>query len=291
MEALEGELTNLYLNDESFETNISLKLHKKKVDAFNTLVVKKKERRPEERKRRREKYKEQRQNGAIKKDVLRDQQLKTLREAQHKNIKVCVDLQYEQHMNQKELNQLSNQLKRVYSANKSSVSPFHLYFTHLDGQILNVCREKVSGFDDFIVDFDERSVLDVFDPSHLVYLSPDASQYLTELEEDSTYVIGGLVDDTVQSQISSSFCDKAGLRSCKLPIDLYMDKGATGSFKQILTVNQIFEILLKFYETKDWRVALAAGVPNKTGFVLKPLSEPDLLNPEETPSLNKENPC
>ena len=26
-------------------------------------------------------------------------------------------------------------------------------------------------------------------------------QYLTELEEDSTYVIGGLVDDTVQSQV------------------------------------------------------------------------------------------
>ena len=40
MEALEGELTTLYLNDESFETNISLKLHKKKVDAFNTLVGK-----------------------------------------------------------------------------------------------------------------------------------------------------------------------------------------------------------------------------------------------------------
>ena len=40
MEALEGELTALYLNDESFETNISLELRKKKVDMFNTHIGK-----------------------------------------------------------------------------------------------------------------------------------------------------------------------------------------------------------------------------------------------------------
>ena len=48
-----------------------------------------------------------------------------------------------------------------------------------------------------------------------------------------------------------------------------MTRSKTGSFKQILTINQVFDILLKYQETLDWKTALALNVPPQTGFVLK----------------------
>ncbi len=40
-------------------------------------------------------------------------------------------------------------------------------------------------------------------------------------------------------------------------------------FNSVKVLIQIFEILLKFYETADWKLALVAGVPPRTGFIIK----------------------
>jgi len=48
-------------------------------------------------------------------------QTSRLQDSLEKGLKVCVDLQFEELMNEKELNHLANQLKRVYSSNKASV--------------------------------------------------------------------------------------------------------------------------------------------------------------------------
>jgi len=254
------------------DTNLKSLSSMKKAEKFKAIQDRKKENRGEERKRRREKYKEERQNGAPPKDVVRDEQLKRLVEAQGTSVKICVDLQYEMLMNEKELNHLSNQLKRVYSANKASTSPVHLYFTNLkkDGKIYETCCDKIDGFEQFVVESEEESVVQLFDVESLVYLSPDADDYLTDLDHSKVYVIGGLVDDSVQSKVSLNFTQRANIASYKLPIPIYMERSKEGSFKQILTINQIFEILLKYYETNDWRTALGVGVPKKTGFVIKP---------------------
>jgi tRNA (guanine9-N1)-methyltransferase len=39
----------------------------------------------------------------------------------------------------------------------------------------------------------------------LVFLSPDAEEVLIELDQDSVYVVGGIVDRTVRKGITSSF--------------------------------------------------------------------------------------
>ena len=111
-------------------------------------------------------------------------------------------------------------------------------------------------------------------------------------------MIGGLVDDSVKKDTSRVFSDQSGLQTARLPIAENMQRGIgtfkqvingdiliivivafkhifTGNvviiiaFNQVLTVNQVFDTLLKFHETADWAVALAANVPPKTGFVLK----------------------
>jgi hypothetical protein len=165
----------------------------------------------------------------------------------------------------------------VYGANKASKRPFHLHFLSLkpEGRILRKCCEKNDGFLDYCLTFDSRSIPEAFaDTSRVVYLSPDAPTELERLDVDNIYIIGGLVDDSVQSRVSLSYAEQHGLRTARLPISRYMrrrtgcDSGGGATFKQILTINQIFEILLTLYETEDWKVALAKGVPPRTGFVV-----------------------
>lgn len=258
----------------------------KKKNKFKLLSERNRERRPEERTKRREKYKLERQNGAPSKDEVRKEQLIRLKNAIGTSLKVCVDLQYEHLMIEKELNHLANQVKRVYSNNKAAVKPVHLYLTSLDrtGLVYKTCCEKNDGFDNYILSQEERSVVDIFDPKSLIYLSPDADDVLTELEEDKVYVIGGLVDDSVKGQVTVDYSSCASIRCCRLPIPEYMERTGKGTYKQILTINQIFDILVKLYETGgDWRAALSVGVPPKTGFRVKPDldSDPD---PDDTSS-------
>ena len=151
---------------------------------YERAVGKKKEGRKEEQKRHRERYKQQRQEGGLAKDQTRKVQLGRLQEARQGGLRVGVDLQFEQLMNDKELNQLANQLKRVYGSNKASPAPFHLHLLNLvrSGKTFRTCCEKIDGFDKFVATFEERSVSEAFDPSEVVYLSPDSENVLESLD-------------------------------------------------------------------------------------------------------------
>ena len=107
-------------------------------------------------------------------------QLGRLQEARQGGLRVGVDLQFEQLMNDKELNQLANQLKRVYGSNKASPAPFHLHLLNLSktGKTFRTCCEKIAGFEQFVATFEERSVREAFDPSEVVYISCTALYYL-----------------------------------------------------------------------------------------------------------------
>lgn len=113
----------------------------------------------------------------------------------------------------------------------------------------------------------------------VVYLTADSSEELTELKEDETYIIGGIVDHNrykvsflrlCQPHFMSStllvqnLCLKksqdTNIRSARLPIGTYLSELKT---RKVLTVNQTFEILLKWTETRDWEQALYSVVPKR----------------------------
>lgn len=56
----------------------------------------------------------------------------------------------------------------------------------------------------------------------------------------------------------------------RLPIDEYMVKKSNPKnfHSKILAINQVFEILLAFCETKDWTTALVSGIPPGKGYVV-----------------------
>ena len=159
-------------------TKMSKNQMRKQAKFLRRVEMKKKGRKEEQRKAR-ERYKEERQEGGEHKDELRRVQLERLQAAMTggKAARVCVDLQFEQLMNLKELNQLAGQLRRVYGSNKSSRAPFHLHFVNLvrESKIHRVCCEKNDGFDQYLVTFEERGVQDLFEPSEVCFINSDRS--------------------------------------------------------------------------------------------------------------------
>ena len=83
------------------------------------------------------------------------------------------------------------------------------------------------------------------------------------------YVIGGLVDDSVKKNSTSSYAQNHGIKTAKLPIQEHCERAGSGTFKQIFTINQVFEILMKKANGSDWPQALSNCIPIKTGFVAK----------------------
>ncbi|OSD04443.1 hypothetical protein PYCCODRAFT_1347315, partial [Trametes coccinea BRFM310] len=94
----------------------------------------------------------------------------------------------------------------------------------------------------------------------VVYLTADADDELTELKEGDTYIIGGIVDHNRYKNLCLNKSKEHNIRSARLPIGTYLSELRT---RKVLTVNQTFEILLKWVETRDWEQALYSVIPKR----------------------------
>ncbi|KAF8925517.1 tRNA (guanine(9)-N(1))-methyltransferase [Dissophora ornata] len=93
----------------------------------------------------------------------------------------------------------------------------------------------------------------------VVYLSADSSNTITELEPGTCYVLGGIVDKNRYPHLCQSKAEKLGIETAQLPIGDYIQM----SSRRILTVNQVFEILLQFIECHDWKEAFLKVIPQR----------------------------
>ncbi|KAI0355403.1 hypothetical protein OH77DRAFT_1589872 [Trametes cingulata] len=94
----------------------------------------------------------------------------------------------------------------------------------------------------------------------VVYLTADADDELTELKEGETYIIGGIVDHNRYKNLCLNKSKEHQIRSARLPIGTYLSELRT---RKVLTVNQTFEILLKWVETRSWEQALYSVIPKR----------------------------
>jgi hypothetical protein len=184
--------------------------------------------------------------------------------------RICVDLSLESCMSHKECSRLAQQLCRLYGSNRNADKAAHVYFTGINksGFLYQECVRKNSGFENYLVEMTEKSLLEVFNLEEIVYLSPNSANVLETVEDDKVYVLGGLVDESVQKNVTQSNAEKLNIKTMRLPIAEHMGRTESGSFNPILTINQVFDILLAFIETGVWKVALPRGVPQRKGFIL-----------------------
>lgn len=194
------------------------------------------------------------------------------------SLKICIDCSFSDKMSSKEMSRLAQQIGRCYATNRSVSSPIHLTLCNLDKDskfYQELCRVN-DGFARYIIQMTEKSLEENFSDriDSIAYLSPDSETYLESLNTDNVYVIGGLVDETVNKKVTLSKCKNLKVNTYSLPIEKYMmRKPSNGSdskiysFNKILAINQVFDILANFFINKDWPKALECGVPKRKGFI------------------------
>lgn len=110
-------------------------------------------------------------------------------------------------------------------------------------------------------------VLELYAADQLVLLSPDAEAALLSLDASKVYVVGGIVDKTVQKGMTIGFAQDHGLAACRLPIKEHAQQLGLGfpgaSTRPILSVTDVVIALVEFNRLGDWEQALLAALPSR----------------------------
>ena len=193
-----------------------------------------------------------------------------------KNLAICLDLGWAGSMNGKEISKLASQLARVHGANKKSPKPAKVYFSSFaeESSLYAECVRKHIGFESYQIEMDHRPHHELFEKDEIVILSPDAEQPLEQVELGKVYVIGGIVDETRKHRLTLDQAATNQIAARRLPIREHLEledqsKRGRRGVCTILAANQVFEILLKQFETGCWKEALKVGVPPRKGFKIE----------------------
>lgn len=119
--------------------------------------------------------------------------------AYEKGLRVVVDLKYDTIMSEKEMHSLAKQIKYCYATIRRMITPFAFHLVNCKDRIESQLQ-KID-YDKWGIRAYKEPLKDVFPAQEIVYLSPDATEVLTELHQTSVYVIGGIVDKSKLSVI------------------------------------------------------------------------------------------
>ncbi|XP_062849438.1 tRNA methyltransferase 10 homolog B [Trichomycterus rosablanca] len=252
------------------ETSCSKNVMRKQRNWERIMEAKKSKRKEE--KQRRKQNQQEKDAPEFSKRVMKAITKERLEEARATGPRLCVDLSMTDCMSHKEICRLAGQIRRLYGSNKKSTQPFHLLLTDMkeDGLLYKECIRMNEGFLNYLIDITDESWIDLFPCADVVYLTPDAPEALEQVDEEKIYILGGLVDESIQKKISFARAQELGVHMARLPIDEYMVKkpNSKNFHSKILAINQVFDILLTFRDTGSWSKALTAGVPEGKGYTV-----------------------
>ncbi|KAG0590503.1 hypothetical protein M758_1G111500 [Ceratodon purpureus] len=181
---------------------------------------------------------------------------------------IVIDLEFGDKMRPNEISSLVQQVMYSYAANGKAAVPCRLSLTGCNGDI-RAQLEKHSGFDNWLLHKEDKSYIEVFEnrKEDLVYLTADSETVLETLDKSKIYIVGGLVDRNRWKGITAEKAERQGIATAKLPIGDHMKMLSS----QVLTVNQVVDILLQFLEVGDWGKALFTVIPPRKRGATEPL--------------------
>ncbi|KAF3160166.1 tRNA (guanine(9)-N(1))-methyltransferase [Orbilia oligospora] len=177
-------------------------------------------------------------------------------------IKCIVDCSFDEYMMDKEVASLGAQVSRCYSDNRIAKFSMDLWVTCVDKRLRShlylMHGDKWKSWRKIhVTDADYELTKDDIHARNVIYLSSDSDEMLETLEEGKTYIVGGIVDKNRYKGLCFNKAVGQGLRTAKLPIGEYIKM--TGRIT--LTTNQVVEIMLRWLELKDWKIAFEAVIP------------------------------
>uniref|UniRef100_A0A2D4FZT4 tRNA (guanine(9)-N(1))-methyltransferase n=1 Tax=Micrurus corallinus TaxID=54390 RepID=A0A2D4FZT4_MICCO len=94
---------------------------------------------------------------------------------------------------------------------------------------------------------------------------------LEEVDPQKVHILGGLVDESIQKKLTFQIAQERHLQTARLPIQEYMVKNinAKNYHSTTLAINQVFDALSTFCDTKSWEEALKAAVSPGKGYIFK----------------------
>ncbi|XP_072236860.1 tRNA methyltransferase 10 homolog C [Leuresthes tenuis] len=167
------------------------------------------------------------------------------------------DMSYHSQMSRREIENTVSQLLEVEGCNRRAVEPFHLHFCNLqpDGPYEQELLKRYGAetWERLFITSTERQHVDVFPREQLVYLTADSPNVLRTFDHSKVYIIGAMVDRSIQSGLSLANAKRLKLATARLPLDefLHWDMGAKN-----LTLDQMIRIMLTIKETGKWEEAL-----------------------------------
>ena len=171
---------------------------------------------------------------------------------------IVVDCAWESEHAEGPLKSLAQQILFCYGLNKRSQNPSYFYITSIQEKLKSQLSK--SHFEDWMgVISTEKDYTDVIKDKKFVYLTSDATDTLRSLDPSCAYIIGGIVD---RNRLKGATLRKAQLQNiqtAKLPLREY----CTLTSSPVLTVNHVFEILLRFAESNSWVDAFEAVLPGR----------------------------
>jgi hypothetical protein len=93
-----------------------------------------------------------------------------------------------------------------------------------------------------------------------VVLSPDADEVLTSFDKETVYIVPGVIDRTVTSEISLSLARRVGLPARRLPIQEFIPERQT----HVLNIDTVMKIFCLYSEhAGDWETTLREALPKR----------------------------
>ncbi|KAI6214123.1 TRNA methyltransferase 10-like protein A [Aphelenchoides besseyi] len=174
------------------------------------------------------------------------------------------------------------QLNFAYAANRRAENPLQYHIAHLNGRT-KMMFDELPGYKDWDVYQHQESILELWPPEQLIYLTADSNNIIDKLDPHKVYVIGGLLDRNQYPGLSKRKAEIMKTGHARLPIDEHVKLHT----RKVLTINQVFEILLRYYQTNSWEEAFFSVIPRRKGLekrealVINDLNPPHVLTVEE----------
>ncbi|OXU32135.1 hypothetical protein TSAR_002976 [Trichomalopsis sarcophagae] len=195
-------------------------------------------------------------------------------------LNVTIDLSFDELMISKDIAKLIKQILRCYTLNRRAVAPLQFSLTSFEGKSLDEMG-KHNGYEHWDVKFYSKSYLDIFPKDKIVYLTSESENIIEELNNDHVYVIGGLVDHNCQKGLCHRLAVEKGINHGRLPLDKFLQMKA----RKVLTVDHVFEIILRVTEGKTWQEAFLQVLPERKN--AQPVLKDTASNSDDSQSKNE----
>lgn len=175
---------------------------------------------------------------------------------------------------------MSSQLTRCYSANRNSTRQFKMHVSSLNARLLEryegTLQHQHKKWKGMTFSHDPYPITDE-NRENLVYLTADSENTISELEQGKTYIIGGIVDRNRHKMLCFNKAKEQGIAHGKLPIGEYIKMAS----RQVLTTNQVVEIMCEWLKEKDWEKAFIKVIPQRKMPALRKAGEGEGKEDEE----------